>query len=247
MAKPATNFQRKRALVIGINDYYFNPLEYCVRDAQDFSEALKSIGFHVTIAINSSYETFRRAFIEFITANQPNDLILFYFAGHAKTYKQQNYLLLENYSYGASKSEEKWMIDGAIPIEYLIKVSIEKTNGATIFIIDCCRKYLSFEKDNVQQKLLNIKGTSKTLIVYSNWPGAVICSETGDHKNGYLMENLLKHITKINVEIQDILRCVAQDLRKQTSEMKRLCHNSEFNQKIFLVTTKDQGEKCSFF
>ncbi|CAF1951515.1 unnamed protein product [Rotaria magnacalcarata] len=240
MARQATNFQRKRALVIGINDYYFNPLEYCVRDAQDFSEALKSIGFEVTPVVNCSLKEFTQVLKAFLDKTRSTDLVLFYFAGHIKVHKYENYLILANYNPGQSKNESKNMTEGTISIESIMKQMAHKNCCATIFIFDCCRKHLNSLEENTQQRCLSMKGTSKTLIVYSNCPGAVIRSETGDGKNGYLMGNLLKHIINTNVEIQDILTCVAQDLRKQTSEMKALYLSREFNQKIFLATTKDQ-------
>ncbi|CAF4379148.1 unnamed protein product [Rotaria socialis] len=241
MAKPATNFQRKRALVIGINDYYyFNPLEYCVRDAQDFSKTLQDIGFEVTPVFNCNLKEFTQVLKVFLDRTRSTDLVLFYFAGHGKSYKYDNYLLLANYNPSQSKNESKNMAEGIISIESIMKQMAHKNWCATIFIFDCCRKHLNSLEENNQQRFLSMKGTPKTLIAYSNCAGAVIRSETGNDKNGYLMGNLLKHIIKTNVEIQDILRDVAQDLRKQTSELKRLYHNSEFNQKIFLVTTEDQ-------
>ncbi|CAF4250731.1 unnamed protein product [Rotaria sp. Silwood2] len=74
---------RKRALVIGINTYTRNPLDFCINDVGDLNVTLKSIGFAVTSEINLKLEEFTKLFKAFFYQTQPEDLILFYFAGHA--------------------------------------------------------------------------------------------------------------------------------------------------------------------
>ncbi len=83
MASPVV-YQRKYALIIGINDYLCDPLKYCVNDAEDLSTALRRIGFQITLKLNCDYNEFHHTIDRFAETVQNNDLILFYFSGPGK-------------------------------------------------------------------------------------------------------------------------------------------------------------------
>ncbi|CAF5152492.1 unnamed protein product, partial [Rotaria sp. Silwood1] len=100
------DYQCKRALVVGINKYPRNPLMFCLNDAEDLDEALRRIGFEVTLGINCNRREFLDIIESFVQAIQHTDLVLFYFAGHGKQNNDQNYLLLSDYDYDYGTSED---------------------------------------------------------------------------------------------------------------------------------------------
>jgi len=103
-------YQRKCALIIGINDYPSDPLKYCINDAEDLSRTLQRIGFQITLKLNCNYNEFHHTIDRFAETVQSNDLILFYFAGHGKQMKDQNYLLPMDYEYDHRGYERDYIL-----------------------------------------------------------------------------------------------------------------------------------------
>ena len=75
--------RRKMALVIGIGTYdRIEGLENPENDANDMSDALENIDFIVTKKLNVDRREMRHAIIDFEESIKPEDMVLFYFAGH---------------------------------------------------------------------------------------------------------------------------------------------------------------------
>ena len=75
--------RRKVALVIGIGTYdHIEGLENPENDANDMSDALQSIDFIVTKKLNVQRREMRHVIIDFEESIKPEDMVLFYFAGH---------------------------------------------------------------------------------------------------------------------------------------------------------------------
>ena len=74
---------RKIALVIGNSLYHRNSkLNNTVNDANGMCDTLKSIGFEVSKGLNLTHSQMQSYINNFVDNIQPNDLALFYFAGH---------------------------------------------------------------------------------------------------------------------------------------------------------------------
>ena len=75
--------RRKVALVIGIGKYdHIKELENPENDANDMTDALKSIDFVVTKKLNVKRADMKHAVLDFEEVIEPGDMALFYFAGH---------------------------------------------------------------------------------------------------------------------------------------------------------------------
>jgi len=75
--------RRKLALVIGIGQYeHCEKLENPENDANDMSLALESIDFVVTKKLHLKRGEMRHVIIDFEESIKPDDMVLFYFAGH---------------------------------------------------------------------------------------------------------------------------------------------------------------------
>ncbi|CAF1268163.1 unnamed protein product [Rotaria sp. Silwood1] len=77
-------YRRKCAIIIGINKYRRDPLQYCINDAEDLSTILRSINFDITLELNCDLNHFYRIMDRFADTVQYDDLVLFYFASHGK-------------------------------------------------------------------------------------------------------------------------------------------------------------------
>lgn len=79
------------ALVIGNGNYTngWDPLDGALKDVKEVETVLKKHGFHVTLKKNLTKAQFDRAFAEFVltSGEDPNNRLLFYYAGHGYTRK----------------------------------------------------------------------------------------------------------------------------------------------------------------
>ena len=79
----STKIRDKLALVIGNNEYEArNHLKNPINDATDMGDALERVGFDVEKCENATYKEMDYWLKTFVQQIQPNDMALFYFAGH---------------------------------------------------------------------------------------------------------------------------------------------------------------------
>ncbi|CAF3591033.1 unnamed protein product [Rotaria sp. Silwood1] len=114
-------YRQKHSLIIGINNYLRNPLEYCINDAEDLGKILQQIDFHVLLEIDCNLHKFISIIDTFTNRIQQDDLILFYFADHGKQMKDEDYLLPVDYYYDYRGNEQDYIIKHAINIKYIIE------------------------------------------------------------------------------------------------------------------------------
>ncbi|CAF0755588.1 unnamed protein product [Rotaria sordida] len=234
-------YQRKRALIIGINTYPRDPLQYCINDAEDLSATLQCIGFDITLELGCHYSKFYNVIDEFAERIQHDELVLFYFAGHGKQSKDQNYLLPSDYDYDYRRHERHYITDHAINVQYIMKKIDDKLCRTAIYIFDCCRKLIRTRATNENQGLSPIHPPPKTLIVFACAPGKTVQDETQNGRNGSFMENLLKWIVTCNTDIEEIMKNVASAVNLQTAGFQLPYRASSLTDKICLVINNSQG------
>ena len=126
-------------MIIGINKYKDDPLQYCRNDAEDLGKALRRIGFEVSLGLDCNRDEFRRTVDTFAESTKRDDLVLFYFAGHGKQREDSNYLLPSDYDYDYGGHEQNYIADRAIHVKYITKKIDDKKCRITIYLFDCCR------------------------------------------------------------------------------------------------------------
>ncbi|CAF1446637.1 unnamed protein product [Rotaria magnacalcarata] len=92
-------YRRKCALIIGVNQYQRDSLQYCTDDAEGLSNTLRRIDFVISLGLNCDPRKFYEIIDQFTKTIQRDDLALFYFAGHGKQLGDENYLLSSDYDY----------------------------------------------------------------------------------------------------------------------------------------------------
>lgn len=133
--------RRKLALIIGNNNYIRpeSKLRHCINDANDLTEVLSNIRFHVTTKLDLTNSQMVAAVNSFSKTINDGDLVLFYFSGHGYQIKGTNYLMPTDD--GQIETEDD-VEDFAVPVERTIKRLADKTPSyVTICILDCCRLY----------------------------------------------------------------------------------------------------------
>lgn len=236
------HFERQVALVIGINKYLHEPLKYCINDAMDINSALIDINFCVLYVENCNYITFKEKIKSFANKIQPNDLVLFYFAGHGKQNENENYLLPSDYDYDYGGLERDYIVEHGINVEY-IRHQIDHRNArVTIYLFDCCRNLIRTRSMNAIQGLLPVTSTaSRSLVVFACAPGSAVQDETRNNRNGSFVENLLKYITRPELDFEEIIQLVTRDVKVQTNNFQEPHRMSNLDGKIFLTKHKYTG------
>src|SRR4051812_46788879 len=74
--------ERRLALVVGNDAYAEAPLHNARNDARAVAKALEDVGFRVTLVEDATRQTLTTAVAAFGENLRPNDVALFYFAGH---------------------------------------------------------------------------------------------------------------------------------------------------------------------
>jgi hypothetical protein len=75
---------QRRALCVGINTYPTAPLSGCVADAQEWADALRNLGFDVSMLIDehATYDAILQAFSDLVQSGTEGDVLVFQYAGH---------------------------------------------------------------------------------------------------------------------------------------------------------------------
>ncbi|CAF3185509.1 unnamed protein product [Rotaria sp. Silwood2] len=87
--------RRKLALVIGIGAYEnLDELRNPQNDADDMSKVLGDIGFTVELVLHPTQKKMSAAVVNFKKSIQPNDIVVFYFAGHGSQWNVRIWVFL---------------------------------------------------------------------------------------------------------------------------------------------------------
>ncbi|CAF1131597.1 unnamed protein product [Adineta steineri] len=242
----SVDYKRKIGLVIGINQYVRDSLQYCINDATDLANTLRNIGFNITLGLDCDLIEFLNIIETFIKTIERDDLVLFYFAGHGKQNEDENYLLPSDYNYDHSEHECDYIVNNAINVKYIMNEINDKKCRITIYLFDCCRKKIRTRVIDNKQGLSFINAPAQTLIVFACAPNKAVLDETQNNKNGSFIENLLKHISTSNEHIEEVMRNVADNVHRQTEGFQLPYRTSSLTGKVYLLADNNQGRSIIF-
>ncbi|CAF0840423.1 unnamed protein product [Adineta steineri] len=218
--------RRKLALIIGNNNYSRpeSKLRHCINDANDLSDVLTNIRFHVTTKLDLSNSQMVSTINSFSKTINDGDLVLFYFSGHGYQIKGTNYLMPVDD--GQIETEDD-VEDFAVPVERTIKRLAEKTPSfVTVFILDCCRLY--WPKQSPKPKavfegkgLHTMKSPAGTFIQFACDADQTASDGLDEERNGLFTKHLLKHIANPNEDIVQIFQGIAADVFEESNRTQR--------------------------
>ena len=204
--------QERIALVIGNADYQISPLNNSINDARDMASTLKELDFKVTLIENANQMIMGESIAEFGERLNKDTVGLFYYSGHAVSYKGANYLV----PVGANVNKASHLVYKAIN-SGLILDELEQSQGELNFVfLDACRNspFRGFSR-GISPGL--VKSEAKgVLISYSTAPGEVALD--GDGRNSPYTKHLLKEIVKPNITAQNMLTKVTNAVVRETNK-----------------------------
>jgi hypothetical protein len=212
---PANDQIGKRyALVIGNSDYKsVGKLTNPVSDARAMCKTLRALQFEVDCRENLQHRgAFKEAVSDFTRKIQPNDVALFYYAGHGLELDGENYLIPT----GADIRSKAYVEDEAVRVNFVFdELGIAKAR-LSIVILDACR-------NNPFSRVRSLSGTglaipnsipSGSIIIFPSAPGKPALD--GDGKNGVFTTHLLQHLPTTGVTIEEMFKRVINGVRNDS-------------------------------
>ena len=208
--------QPRAALIIGNAAYKGIPLTNPVNDARDMADALKRLGFAVTLLTEAD----RRSMIEAIQAFGDNltdgSAALVYFSGHGLQSQGSNYLI----PLGANiKKEADIEFETVDANRILAHLQEANGKGVNMLILDACRDnpFKGFMK-SAKSGLAQMDAPTGSLIVYATAPNTAALDDPNG-KNSIYTRRLLDALRETpTLNVLEMLIRVRKQVMKDTSD-----------------------------
>jgi uncharacterized caspase-like protein len=219
---------RRSALVIGNGAYRVGPLKNPVGDAQAIADALRGLGFEVTLRQNAGLrdmlETFRRFSLDAAGAA----VRVVFYAGHGLQVKGRNYLLPVDTEI---RAEDEVPAKSADLNELLERLGA-LPHGINVVILDACRNnpFSGAEILGPDGRRLKFRGATPaglapveaplgSMVAFSTAPGGVALDNPGE-KNSLYTKHLLAHMRSPGLPVELLFKQVRLSVARDTGRVQ---------------------------
>ncbi len=213
--------ERRLALVVG-NDAYQNvtKLQKAVNDAKGMGETLKELGFEVTIAINTSRRAMNRTLQDFTNSIEPDDIVMFFYAGHGVEIDGENYLLPIDVP-DANSDQLDFIKSETIRLNTLLANLRQTKSRLNLVVLDACRNN-PFSKTagrslGSDKGLARIAAPQGTFVIYSADVGETALDRLSDsdaNPNSVFTRTLIPLMLTPGIDLVDTAREARRQVRK---------------------------------
>ena len=195
---------RKRALLIGVNDYAFlNDLDFCGRDIQSLREGLTATGVAEEDVIlmrdgaeESRFQPFKtnieRELDTILSSVNPGDLILVTFSGHGVHLDGASYLC-------PIEAQLDELQDTLVSLERIYTRLAACEAGQKLLIVDACRndprpggqKSISKPTDDLNAFARSLENPPEGILVFTSCSPEQVSIEDPDFRHGVFMHYVL--------------------------------------------------------
>ena len=212
---------KRVALIIGNSNYKNTALlPNPQNDAADVAQALRVIGFQVTLKVDAEKRQMDQAVAQFARDANDADAALFYYAGHGMQFQGRNYVMPVD----AELQDEISLRYEMTAIDD-VKAALERSNGVKIMVLDACRNNPLAAKlvrsiSTVTRDVPNVQGyarpekTRGMIVVYATQADDVANDGTG--RNSPFSTAFLKEIKEPGLEIGTMFRRIGADVYQAT-------------------------------
>ena len=207
--------ERRVALVIGNATYKVNPLKNPANDSTDMARSLRSVGFEVIEANNTTLAQMREVTRRFADKLGNSDVGLVYYSGHGVEVKGKNYLIPVN----ADIKREYEVVDQAFDasqfLEMMDNIRGPNNKRVNILIVDACRNNeLQKSWRSTNNGLARMDAPGGTFISFATAPGRVAADGVG--RNSPYTKHLLQALKQPNVPIEQVFKVVRRNVMEET-------------------------------
>ena len=209
-----SNAGRKRALVIGNNNYRMvQPLANASEDAKSMAENLQSVGYQVTLRLDLNEKEMKAALRNFSGQVEGGDEVLFFFAGHGVQLGSSNYLL----PIDITGENEAQVRDEAIQLQRILDDMADRKAKLTLAMIDACRDnpFKTTGRAIGGRGLAPTTAATGQMVIFSAGTGQQALDRLGPtdkSKNGLFTRIFIKEMQKPGLSVDRVLRNVRNEV-----------------------------------
>ncbi len=218
----AQQLQLKTALVIGNAAYPEDVLDNPGNDATDIANALRSLGFEVTLLLDADLRGMDDAIDAFYRQLRQGGVGVFYYAGHGVQVDGENYLIPVD----ARLSRQNDVRYQALPLGEVLNAMEDSDTQVNVVIIDACRDNPFYRRWRSRNRSLSAaRGLALeappegTIISFATAPGDV--ADDGEGRNSPYTASLLRHISNEGEDVAAMFRRVRADVIRATKSEQR--------------------------
>lgn len=235
---------RKIAMVVGNSKYkHLTQLPCALNDARDIDSLLKTAGYQTIILLDKSLEIFKDSLNELGKRMTKETTCIFYYAGHAAEYQDNNYLYFEDSN---PQSLEDMRVQTFNFTTLLEKMDTKKVK-TRIIILDCCRT----NPNKGEQVMIFNSGLAKIksplaasyYIAYGTMPGTTTLE--GNGRNGYFTEGILKYISNRNDTFDQVITKVTKHVKEKSKNRQQPYRVTTLDEEFKLYDTVENGKEIS--
>lgn len=196
---------QKLALVVGNGAYPKWPLRNPANDARAVAQALTSVGFSTTSAIDVTLQNLDRTVSAFVAKIKQGDTVAFYYAGHGIQLEGENYLVPVDFD-AKDEADAKYAAYAASRVQE----RIEKAGArVTLVVLDACRNN-PFAATRSTSGGLAAMGTGKgTLIAFATAPGKT-ADDNPNGNNGLFTTHFITAVQQPGLTIDQVFNRVRE-------------------------------------
>jgi hypothetical protein len=235
--------QAKRvALVLGNAKYFPIGLPNASNDAREVAKSFREIGFEVVLEYHDlTLESFRGAISELKSVLSDDDILVFFYAGHAMQAGGVNYLLPID---AVLKDEEDIQYE-TFNVRTLFKMLESKRTKANIIILDACRdnKFSrSVSRSGSGDGLAPMDPPINTLVAFSTKAGATASDGPGAVNSPYTTQ-LLQHLKSPNMPAQTMFQNVRNGVVIKTNGTQIPTEYTLLTENVILNPSENTGNQ----
>lgn len=219
---------RRTALVIGNASYRVGPLKNPVPDARAVADALRGLGFEVTLLHDAALRDMLEAFRRFSMDTRQAAVRVVFYAGHGLQVKGRNYLLPVDTEI---RAEDEVPGKSADLNELLDRLTAQK-QGINIVILDACRNnpFSGAEIVGPDGRRLKFRGPTPSglapveaplgsMVAFSTAPGGVALDNPTERHSLYT-KHLLAQLNAPGLPVELLFKKVRLAVAQDTGRMQ---------------------------
>jgi uncharacterized caspase-like protein len=205
---------RRLALVVGNDNYKsVQPLKNARQDAKAIAEALKGLGFDVTLKQDLTLNALKAALREFKSRVSGGDEVIFYFSGHGVQFEGTNYLVPIDI---VAESEQQ-VADDAVPLQRVLDDLRDQKARFSLAIVDACRDnpFKGQGRAIGGRGLAPVQAANGQMVLYSAGAGQAALDRLGSNDadpNGVFTRVLIRQINRPGVPVDRMLKNVRDEV-----------------------------------